>query len=131
MTRQSAEGRREIVVVHRPAREDWSLPKGKLEPGETFEEAALREVREETGLDCLLGRFVSHTEYRDRKNRPKIVAYWAMDVAGGSFVVNEEVDELRWVELGQAWSLLSYERDRALLIVLETIDEVAPEGGTA
>ncbi len=75
----------EIAVVHRPVHQDWSFPKGKLEEGETFEEAALREVLEETGMECRLVRFVGHTEYVDRKGRPKTVAYWVMDPISGAF----------------------------------------------
>src|SRR3979490_724065 len=73
-------GQLEVVLVHRPAREDWTFPKGKLEDGETLEDCALREVHEETGLICRLGRFLGHTEYRDRKDRQKVVAYWMMTV---------------------------------------------------
>ncbi len=89
----------EIVVVHRPLHQDWSFPKGKLEEGETFEGAALREVGEETGLTCRLLRFIGHTEYTDRKGRPKAVAYWIMEAVAGAFTPNAEVDELRWVGL--------------------------------
>ncbi len=78
-------GELEIVVVHRPVQHDWSFPKGKLEAGETFEMAALREVREETGMTCDLLRFIGHTEYVDRKGRPKAVAYWIMAAEGGFF----------------------------------------------
>ncbi len=116
----------EVLLVHRPGREDWSFPKGKLEPGESFEEAALREVEEETGLRCTLGRFIGHTEYRDRKDRPKVVAYWVMEPVGGSFVANDEVDQLRWLRLDDAGRLLTYERDQELLIVLVAADEVTP-----
>ena len=125
IVRRTADGRPEVAVVHRPARVDWSFPKGKLEPGESFEECALREVWEETGLRCRLGRFVGHTEYRDRKDRPKVVAYWVMEVEAGRFRPNEEVDELRWVDLRAAERLLSYDRDRELLIVVAAADEVA------
>jgi 8-oxo-dGTP pyrophosphatase MutT (NUDIX family) len=114
-----------VAVVHRPDREDWSFPKGKLEDGESFEACALREVFEETGFECNLGRFVGHTEYRDRKDRPKVVAYWVMEPVRGTFLTNEEVDELRWVDLATADRLLTYERDRELLIVLAAADEVA------
>jgi 8-oxo-dGTP diphosphatase len=109
----------EIALVHRPIREDWSYPKGKVEPKETLTECALREVREETGLHCRIVSFVATTEYRDRKDRPKVVAYWAMTPEGGTFRSGDEVDEMRWVELSKADELLTYERDRELLITLQ------------
>jgi 8-oxo-dGTP pyrophosphatase MutT (NUDIX family) len=117
-------GELEIVVVHRPAHQDWSFPKGKLEEGETFELAALREVREETGMFCRLVRFVGHTEYVDRKGRPKAVAYWVMSAVGGFFTPNAEVDKLRWLTLDGAGRLLSYPRDRELVAVLLAPDQV-------
>jgi 8-oxo-dGTP pyrophosphatase MutT (NUDIX family) len=119
-------GELQIAVVHRPLHQDWSYPKGKLEEGETFEEAALREVHEETGLTCRLVRFIGHTEYIDRKGRPKAVAYWVMAPEAGVFAPNEEVDELRWLGLEEAADLLSYERDRELLAVLTASDQVEP-----
>jgi ADP-ribose pyrophosphatase YjhB (NUDIX family) len=114
----------EIALVHRPLREDWSYPKGKAEPNETLTECAIREVLEETGLRCRIVSFVGTTEYRDRKDRPKVVAYWAMTPAGkgGNFRSGQEVDEMRWVHVGQAPDLLTYERDRDLL---ETLREAA------
>ena len=107
------EGR--VLLVHRPRYDDWTLPKGKLDPGETFEAAALREVREETGLECALGRELPGTEYRDNKDRPKVVRYWLMEVEGGEFEPNDEVDEVRWLAPGEAAELLSYDRDREVL----------------
>jgi 8-oxo-dGTP diphosphatase len=117
-------GTLEIAVVHRPVHRDWSFPKGKLEPGETFELAARREVLEETGMACRLVRFIGHTEYLDRKGRPKAVAYWVMVPQAGSFRPNPEVDELRWVTLEGATQLLSYPRDRELVAVLTAADQV-------
>jgi 8-oxo-dGTP diphosphatase len=114
----------QIALVHRPEHHDWSFPKGKLEVGESFEEAALREVLEETGLVCRTLRFIGHTEYVDRKGRPKAVAYWVMAVEAGSFTPNGEVDELRWVTLAEAGYLLSYPRDRELAAVLMAADQV-------
>jgi 8-oxo-dGTP pyrophosphatase MutT (NUDIX family) len=116
----------EIVVVHRPLHQDWSFPKGKLEPRETFELAALREVREETGMACRLLRFLGHTEYVDRKGRPKAVAYWVMAAEGGFFTPNSEVDELRWLSIENATRLLSYPRDQELAAVLMAADQVEP-----
>ncbi len=118
-------GRLEVVLVHRPVREDWTFPKGKLEDGETLEDCALREVHEETGLICRLGRFLGHTEYRDRKDRQKVVAYWMMTVEKNEgFAVNDEVDELRWLGVVDALTLLSYERDAELLAALAASDDV-------
>lgn len=117
--RQSKPDRIEIAIVHRPIREDWSYPKGKVEPKETLTECALREVLEETGLRCRIVSFVGTTEYRDRKDRRKIAAYWVMTPEGGRFRSSEEVDEMRWVELGQAARLLTYDRDRELLVTLQ------------
>jgi 8-oxo-dGTP diphosphatase len=119
-------GQLEIALVHRPVHQDWSYPKGKLEEGETFEDAAQREVLEETGLVCRLLRFVGHTDYTDRKGRPKVVAYWVMAAEAGTFAANEEVDQLRWVDVPTAAQLLSYERDRELLAVVATDDQLEP-----
>jgi 8-oxo-dGTP diphosphatase len=100
-----------VAVVHRPKYDDWSLPKGKLDPGESSEEAALREVEEETRLRCELGPELPSTRYRDAKGRPKVVRYWQMTPVEGDFAPTEEVDELRWLEPEQAAALLTYERD--------------------
>ena len=86
-----------IAVVHRPRYDDWSLPKGKLDPGESWEECALREVWEETGLRCKLGPELSPTFYNDRKGRAKAVRYWLMEPSAATFEPNDEVDELRWL----------------------------------
>jgi 8-oxo-dGTP diphosphatase len=107
-----------VAVVHRPRYDDWSLPKGKLDPGESFEEAALREVEEETGLRCRLLRELPTVSY-DVRGRRKEVRYWAMEVEDETpFVPNEEVDELRWVEPQEALALLSYDRDREPVLAL-------------
>ncbi len=119
IVRRTPEGELQVAIVHRPERQDWSFPKGKLEPDEAFEECAIREVAEETGFTCRLGSFVGHTEYRDRKDRPKVVAYWVMEVESGEFAPGREVDELRWVGLDGAAQLLTYERDRELLVALD------------
>jgi 8-oxo-dGTP pyrophosphatase MutT (NUDIX family) len=108
----------EYALVHRPAYDDWSLPKGKLQAGETEEEAAIREVDEETGMRCRVVRALGTTSYIDRKGRPKVVYYWLMRAIGGRFSPNGEIDELRWLELGPAIGLLSYDRDRTLLRAL-------------
>ena len=111
----------EVAVIHRPHREDWSFPKGKLEKGETFEQAALRETLEETGLICDLGPFLGTTEYQHRSGKDKVVAYFAMSVVIGEFTINEEADELRWLSLPQAREILTYEHDADVLVPLETL----------
>ncbi len=107
-----------VAVVHRPRYDDWSLPKGKLDPDESFEEAALREVEEETGLRCRLIRELPTVRY-DVRGRRKEVRYWAMEVEDETpFVPNEEVDQVRWVEPQEALALLSYDRDREPVLAL-------------
>jgi 8-oxo-dGTP diphosphatase len=106
----------EVCLVHRPRYGDWSFPKGKLDPGESFEEAALREVEEETGLRCTLEAELPSREYRDHKDRDKIVRYWQMEVdEDPGFTPNDEVDELRWLPMDEAADLLTYDRDAELL----------------
>ena len=113
--RRGADGAVEVLVVHRPKYDDWSFPKGKLDPGETEEECALREVDEETGLRCELGEELPTTMYVDRKGRPKRVRYWAMTVSGGAFTPNDEVDEIRWLPPAEASRLLTHARDGEVL----------------
>jgi 8-oxo-dGTP diphosphatase len=104
-----------VAVVHRPNYDDWTLPKGKLDAGETFEAAALREVWEETGLRCTLVRELPSTEYTVR-GRPKRVRYWLMSVESDpGFTPNSEVDELRWLPAPDAAELLTYDRDKEVL----------------
>ena len=105
----------EVALVHRPRYDDWSFPKGKLDAGEGWEEAALREVEEEVGLRCRLGHELPPTSYRDNKGRSKVVRYWMMEPLGGEFVPSDEVDEIRWLPASEAAKLLSYEHDRELL----------------
>ncbi len=125
LLREDRPGRYEVALIHRPARDDWSLPKGKLDPGESYEICALREVLEETGYECRLVSFVGFTEYRDRRGRPKVVGYWVMEVIDGEFAVSHEVDELQWLEVHVASRILTYERDRELLAALDMVDLAA------
>ena len=113
--RRTPSGDLEVVVVHRPKYDDWSLPKGKCDPGESDAECALREVEEETGYRCRLGPELPGNAYADRQGRPKEVRYWAMTVVDGAFRRNGEVDQAPWVVLDQARGMLSYERDAAVL----------------
>jgi 8-oxo-dGTP pyrophosphatase MutT (NUDIX family) len=112
------DGSPQVLLVHRPRYDDWSLPKGKSDPGERDEETALREVEEETGLRCLLGEHAGETRYRDSKGQNKVVHYWLMEPppdGASSFVPNDEVDELRWCTMTEASKRLSYAHDRKLL----------------
>jgi 8-oxo-dGTP diphosphatase len=104
-----------VLLVHRPAYDDWTLPKGKCEPAESDEACAVREVREETGLICALGRELPATHYTDSRGRPKRVRWWCMEPVDGVFRPSGEVDEVRWLTREEAAKLLSYERDQVLL----------------
>jgi 8-oxo-dGTP diphosphatase len=106
----------DVLLVHRPAYDDWTFPKGKANQGESDEDCALREVAEETGLRCRLDRELVATEYVDSRGRPKRVRWWRMTpVRDDGFTPNAEIDELRWVSPHDAADLLTYERDLALL----------------
>jgi len=104
-----------VVVVHRPKYDDWTLPKGKAERGESAEACAVREVEEETGLRCEPVVELASTSYRDSAGRPKVARYWLMRPIGGELQPTREVDEARWVPLAEAERLLTYERDRDVL----------------
>ena len=117
--RRAMDGGLEVLLVHRPRYDDWSVPKGKLDPDEDHAEAALREVAEETGLRCSLGPELLATSYRDRKGRPKRVRYWAMEPVRGRFTPTDEVDEVRWLGIDVARARLTYSRDQAVLDSLE------------
>ena len=105
----------EVAVIHRPKYADWTLPKGKLDQGETYEQAALREVEEETGMAAELERELNPVTYRDRQGRSKLVRYWLMRALDGEFRPGSEVDELRWLDPQEAGRLLSYEHDAELV----------------
>jgi 8-oxo-dGTP pyrophosphatase MutT (NUDIX family) len=106
----------EVVLIHRPRYDDWSFPKGKLDRGESWADAAVREVEEETGLRCELGDELEPARYIDGKGRLKEVRYWTMRAVGlTTWAPNDEVDRRRWVPVGEAAELLTYEHDRELL----------------
>lgn len=108
----------EVCLVHRPRYDDWTLPKGKLDAGESHEAAAEREVMEETGYRVRVGRPIGETTYakNDRgRIRPKVVRYWSMEAVGGDFSPGAEVDEVAWLTIADATRRLTFEHDRALL----------------
>lgn len=126
------EGRPRILLCHRDRHGDWSLPKGKVDPGETLPETAAREVHEETGYRVALGAPLGYIEYTLPNGRPKEVHYWMAELdeaafAAAPFAPNEEVDEIEWASTKKARRMLSYERDRELM---DLVDERF-EHGTA
>ena len=122
--RVTAAGRTEIACIYRESRGDWTFPKGKLDAGETFEQAALREVLEETSMHCRVVRFIGTTNYTHRKGRPKIVAYYLMVVDGGDFEPNDEVDDLVWLPMDRVREHLTWDRDQELFDIAITLPEI-------
>ncbi|HXZ57825.1 MAG TPA: NUDIX hydrolase [Gaiellaceae bacterium] len=122
IVRSGPEGEPELLVVHRPRYDDWTLPKGKAEPGESDEECALREVEEETGLVCELGPEVAVSEYEDAAGRPKRVRYFEMRPSEGTEAAPQnEIDDVCWLTRQRALDKLSYARDRAIVESLEAL----------
>jgi 8-oxo-dGTP diphosphatase len=114
VVRDGSDGR-DVVLVHRPKYDDWTLPKGKALPCESDEECALREVEEEAGLRCELGVELASVSYRDAAGRPKVARYWLMRPVGGELRPAREVDDARWLPVAEAEHVLTYERDRRVL----------------
>jgi 8-oxo-(d)GTP phosphatase len=119
-------GRTEVALIHRPKHDDWTFPKGKLEPGEHVLTAAVREVTEETGIRPVLGPPLATVRYQV-EGRPKRVDYWAARVEPptDAFPPNDEVDALEWLPVPQATARLSYPHDVRLL---ERLAEMAETG---
>lgn len=111
---RDGDGGREYAVIHRPKYDDWTLPKGKLDPGETHEQAALREVAEETGFSADLGPELGEVRYAHNDDI-KRVRYWGMRATTGAFSANHEVDTMRWLPLERARDQLTFDRDRRML----------------
>jgi len=109
-----------VAIIHRGRYQDWTFPKGKVDPGETLAEAAVREVGEETGLKVKLGVPLSTVSYQLDKAKTKTVHYWATKVSDNAlskskFKPDEEVSEVIWLKADQAFGKLSYQHDRDLL----------------
>src|SRR5512142_583056 len=114
--REGKDGKRRLAVIHRPHREDWSLPKGKLEDGERWEAAALREVEEETGCRARIVSFAGVVHYVPRRT-PKVVVFWHMElVKEGPLVHVDEVDEVVWLTREEALRRLDHEGEREVLV---------------
>lgn len=124
VTRFVPGGRAEVACIYREARGDWTFPKGKVEEGETFEQGALREVFEETGLHCEVVRFIGTTNYTHRKGKAKIVVYYLMSSQHGEFEPNEEVDVLVWLPLEQVRAHLTWDRDQELFDLVLELPEI-------
>ncbi|MEY4137568.1 MAG: hypothetical protein RL205_1696 [Actinomycetota bacterium] len=116
----------EVLIVHRPHRSDWSLPKGKVDPGEHLLETAVRECAEETGLIVALRAPLPRQSYT-ALGRPKTVDYWlAVIREDEGFAPDEEIDEIRWVPIDRAAGILTYAHDRELVSEALTVPETSP-----
>ncbi len=114
---RSAKKGPKVLLVHRPNYNDWSFPKGKLDPGEKFKQAAHREVLEETGYDCKLHKpSLPSMFYPDQKGRSKEVRYWLMTAMSGEFAPNGEVDLIAWVRWDKVVDRLTYAKDRQFFL---------------
>lgn len=114
--RPDEDGELRVLVAHRPRYDDWSLPKGKADPGESPESTAVREVDEETGVVADIIAPLAEIEYRVSSGKRKLVRYFAMRMRSERpFTPNDEVDEIRWVTPEEGAAVLTYEHDRALL----------------
>ena len=103
------------AVVHRPRYDDWSLPKGKVDAGESLAVTAVREIAEETGFTAVLQSRIGTTAYPLKENTRKEVTYWSALARGGAFEANSEVDEIRWLSVEEAKRTVTYALDRKVL----------------
>lgn len=105
----------EILLVHRPKYDDWAFPKGRLDPGESLLQCAIREVEEETGITARVGRKLPRVVYVKPSGKHKKVAFWAMTAIAGSFTPNNEIDKVKWVPIAKAAKRLTYKADGRLI----------------
>ena len=113
----------EVLLILRPKHQDWTLPKGHIEKGESWDIAAQREVKEETGYDTMITGFAGFTTY-ETKSKPKVVLFWHMEPSGESeFIPNHEVSHFEWVSAREAIDRLTYEKDKILLRQFKIHDE--------
>lgn len=115
----------EVAVIHRPHYDDWSLPKGKVDPGESLPTTAAREILEETGYDVKLGKLIGKVTY-PVQGRTKVVYYWLAQYLKGSFGDNSETDELRWLPIDESCELLTYDVDTDVLTKAKKRLRLAP-----
>jgi 8-oxo-dGTP diphosphatase len=128
--RVTAKGKVKVLLVYRATHGDTSLPKGKVDPGETLPETAVREIAEETGLIIGLGPPLGVVEYVMPNGRDKVVYYWSAEVskdarANSTFVSNDEIESLHWVTLDEARTRLSYPHD---IDILDRFAELYDQG---
>lgn len=115
LARRRPNGKAEYLLIHRPAYDDWTLPKGKLDKGEPFLEGAIRETWEETGFKPEEPRLVGTVCYETQNGNPKVVRWWVGEASAGEFVPNSEVDEVKWTTFKKARRRLTYRNDREVL----------------
>lgn len=118
-------GDTEFLVIHRGYRDDWSFPKGKVDPGEHLVGGAIREVREETGFAIQLGMPLPTAHYM-KNNATKDVFYWNAKLLGGNFMPNDEVDEIKWLSFTKAKKILTYEHDQEVLSAAAEASTTSP-----
>lgn len=117
--RQSENGTPEICLVHRPEYDDWTFPKGRLEEGESNEQAALREVFEEAGIEARIRPLIAEkANYIDAQGKTKTVTYFLMICVNQDFLPNSEVDTHQWLNPELAHAKLTFDRDREILAAM-------------
>jgi 8-oxo-dGTP diphosphatase len=126
-TRHGADGALEVLLVHRGHYDDWTIPKGKAEEGESDEACALREVEEETGLRGRLGDELPSVRWRDRFDRPKVARYWLfVPFDAAEATASNEIDDVAWLSIDAAIARLTYGRDAEVLVAVARAGKTPP-----